>query len=161
MAVGQGTILDAKNGSSPYAGILPPPRAPWDKKDTPEALRLVNRSTHGVVFFFESLTGGQITYNYYVGPNSNHLLTKLPTAFYMVRAYHGLDLRKDCGTYLGNRFPAFTRDAGKVDTKQDSDTRDLPGVMMLYHSVAFNFGDQPDPPKKLIFNADFTLEEPQ
>lgn len=159
LSVGQGTLLDVKNGSTPYTGILPPPRAPWDKKDTPESLRLVNRSTHGVVFFFESLSGGQVLYNYYVGPGSSYLLSKLPTAFYMVRAYHGLDLRQDCGRYLGNSFPAFTREAGKVDTKQDSDARDLPGVTMLYHSEAFNFGDQPDPPKELIFNAKFALEE--
>lgn len=146
-------------GSSPYKGKIRPPRAPWDKKEDPEKLMLSNRSTHGAVFFFESLSGGQIIYNYYVGPGEKHLLPDLPTTFYMVRVYHGLDFRDNCATYRGKPIPAFTREASSVETGMDNDNQDLPGVMMLYHTKAFTFGDDPAPVKQLILGKDFVLSE--
>ena len=153
-----GPAFTPQDGSSPYAGILPPPRAPWDKVDEPEQLRLVNRSKYGVVLFFEPLTGGQVLHNYYLGPGSKFLLRQLPTGFYMVRSYHGRDMRKACATYLGKPIPAFRQQASKVSTEADTEGRDLPDVHMLYHHKAFNFGDKKDPPKELIFDEDLVLK---
>jgi hypothetical protein len=147
-----------RTGSSPYKGNIRPPRAPWDKKDDPEKLLLSNRSSHGAIFFLESLSGGQILYHYYLAPGDKHLLPALPTAFYMVRVYHGLDFRDNCATYRGNPIPAFTRETGTVATGMDRDDQDLPGVMMLYHSKAFYF-DGPAPVKELILGKDFVLSE--
>jgi hypothetical protein len=147
-----------QDGCSPYTDILPPPRPPWDALRAWEPLRLVNRSPHGVVLFFEPAPSSLVLHHYYVGPGSQFLLPKLPTATYTVRAYHGLSMGKACAHHLGKTIPAFAQSASKISLVQDEPGHDLPEVLRFSHFRAFHTAGTSAPPRKLIFDEGFSLQ---
>lgn len=154
-----GEILNPENGANLYSAAIPPLSALHTKNKTQHPLLLANESAHECVFFFETLAGGQISASYYLRPHSEFLIKDLPATFHYIRAYHGLDLRKNAASYRKVNVPAFSVAASRLNNKYDSQEVDQPLVEMVLNFAMHDFNTKEPIIKKIVFNKEYWLKE--